>query len=119
MSKVYQQFNSVTGVAGVAFGGGGGGGRRSRRRRKESRETSSTTNAFSDSGPAWESEQRKTGNSNSLMNAKMQEDIRINPPDHARTIGNVAGVTGLIVIRANPAIGATATVVGLVANNWP
>jgi hypothetical protein len=53
------------------------------------------------------------------MNAKMQEDIRINPPDHARTIGNVAGVTGLIVIRANPAIGATATVVGLVANNWP
>jgi len=33
MSKVYQQFNSVTGVAGVAFGGGGGGGGRRRRGR--------------------------------------------------------------------------------------
>jgi len=33
MSKVYQQFNSITGVAGVAFGGGGGGSRRRRRRK--------------------------------------------------------------------------------------
>ncbi|WP_157600187.1 hypothetical protein [Saccharospirillum impatiens] len=34
MSKVYQQINSVTGVAGVSFGGGGGGGSRKKKKKK-------------------------------------------------------------------------------------
>jgi hypothetical protein len=57
------------------------------------------------------------------MNAQMQEDLRVNPPDHSQTIANTAGVVSLAAIRvpgpAGVIVGATAGVVSLVAGNWP